>query len=101
MRYLVLQLCDNDFAETLKQTLEHLEFHDHKKEPVSKLQVINLLAGFCLIRNYSWVDVYCPESVGKYFKNRLKVEYTDVAPSLDHDGGSAALDTCTGYVWNF
>ena len=39
------------------------------------------------------------EFTRRYLENNIKVEYLDIKPNVDHDGGSVVLDVNTGYTW--
>jgi hypothetical protein len=97
--YLVLSLGDNDFGSELESTLSHFVY----KTDFSNQEIINVFIANCLIRGANWIsdaEEYS-RSIQKYLNKNLTVTKQRDKPIGDHDGGSAAMDMHTGYIWRF
>lgn len=100
--FIYILLCDNDFGVELEQAAKIIyeQFRNYEifcSEERVKRSVIKLIDGLndmCAASN--GFEVICPLS---YLRDSLTVQFTDKLLTLDHDGGSVAIDRNTGYIW--
>ena len=98
--YVVVFLCDSDFSAPLEFALSTIwdyakRVRDSDTVESYKQTVIALMTAYCKLRDYN------TDHVEQYLQTKLSVVFSDVAPSVDHGGGSAAIDCNLGYIWRF
>lgn len=101
-RFVHVLLCDNDFGQVLESATRQV-FESTKAAcdaEVFKDCVVHLTSALDRLRDASH-GRKCDDASLTYLQNQVRVEYSNTAPNLDHDGGSVAVDVSTGYVWRF
>jgi hypothetical protein len=100
--FICLLLCNNDFSIELEQAARIIHENFGNKpflcsEERVKRVVIKLIIGLHDLRYADrGFEVNC---IKDYLEAQLSVKFTDKPLTLDHDGGSVAIDRNTGYIW--
>lgn len=106
--FIHILLCDNDYGHDLG-VVAHLvkdatwQRKLHGTEDALKRAVVDLLVGLEHLRratNVHYADYDLDVSRG-YLMNNLAVTFNDRPTTVDHDGGSVAIDRNTFYIWRF
>lgn len=108
---LVVELCDNDYGYSIKDALEHLyldteNIYNHSTDAI-KQYIIAHIDGR-LGKNSALTNCkHNSERIKKYL-SKMRVTFSRELPrnepdgeTVDHDGGSAAIDLALGYAFTF
>lgn len=108
--FLVLSLCNNDFAQGLdlatSTILDHgLEGCPDKAEQIKQVTIACLLHQ-CMLTNAQMGrplldDLEEIERIQRYFTRSLTVSFERHAPEADHDGGSRYIDVHSKLVYRY
>lgn len=98
--FLVVHLCDNDFSYSIERGLaeavSEYGFSHTTSEEDWKSFLIGYVVGHSATRQCSYlnrkIDWKSLQQTEDYLQARMKVYYTETAPQLDHDHGSAYLN---------
>jgi hypothetical protein len=102
MNFIFASLCDNDFNVVEALRVIHERAEHQLTESEYKFFIINYLVYFSSIRRVNRIFMHEPEhlvNTREYLETKLKVQFLDKKPEVDHDYGSAVLDTHTGEVF--
>jgi len=100
VNFIVIYLCDNDFANSLEAAARIVfsEYGSDQAKDVFQRGIIAVTAALADLRHpeYSQKHPSLP-----YLKESLSVEYAKEPPTKDHDGGSVCIDVHQNYIWRF
>lgn len=101
MNFIFVSLCDNDF-QSLAEATEYV--WKNKEHPLTEDEFKHFVVNYVVFQNsVRRIHKICMnkdhEHTRRYLEGRIKVEYVDTKPNVDHDGGSVILDVNTGYTW--
>ena len=106
---LVVEFCDNDFSYNIKEALESLykdteNIYNHSLDMIKRYLVIHVeaeMAKKSCLRNWesSSYREYLERITVSFRKDLPKIE--PEGETVDHGGGSAAIDIVTGYAFTF
>ena len=107
-RFIVFSLCDNDFAHSLEKAValiwESCQYAASVGSPWDKGRFQETAARLVSEFNRMHHAKDLPELAEKskrYLEQSLRVDFKLHPPTEDHDGGSCAICTSTGYIWRF
>lgn len=103
LNFIFANLCDNDFGGILPEALHYV--WENQEEELNEEQFKYFVVKYVLFKNsirrihHMFMDT---EHAGleEYLKGALDITFRLRQPTVDHDGGSAVLDTATGHVWS-
>lgn len=102
MNFIFASLCDNDFGVVEALRVIHERREHELTESEYKFFIINYLVFFSTIRRVNRIfmkDIEEIQNTREYLEMRLKVQFLDKPPDVDHDCGSAVLNIHTNQVW--
>jgi hypothetical protein len=104
MNFIFVSLCDNDFGHTLAEATKYV--YDNQEVALTEQEFKHFVVNYVAWKHsIQWINPTRARGtddvirVKNYLDERVKITFTNEIPTVDHDGGSAVLDTNTGYVW--
>lgn len=108
---LIVELCDNDFGNSLREALEELykdvaNVYNHSTDAIKQYIIAHVICN-CWKRAALYENEFNEQHYRKYlskmrvtFRRELP-RYTPSGNFVDHDHGSAGINLATGIAFNF
>lgn len=99
-QFIHVLLGDNDFAQQLEEASARVfaAFGTRETEEDFRKCVVTIASALNDLRA---VQNGSRQSAYEYLNRSVRVVFSDEKPSVDHDGGSVAIDCNTAYIWRF
>ena len=111
--FIVVRLCDNDFGHRIKDALiEGVDYWELDKKAcpiIWKRFILAYLTSYYLkqrasdprVKDMHDESFIASLPINNSYFDKIRVTFDAVAPTDDHDGGSAAYDLNRKYAWTF